>query len=458
MTGSACTGAGGTETFFIGALNIVGNYKSFWISNDKSSTTTTFLFNEQRNPDSGGGAAYRSTVFLLFKDQIFNFYGAELGGGGRGGRVCMKSGGCSNGDSYLAGAAFTRVNRMKRIGANNSNTLKNGSVNGLFGEGQYLNAINVAYEYDNDGGGSNESQMYIANGGYYSGTLDNNVRSTDSDGGIMRTVLAYSARTALPDDCPNDSRGCSTYYEDVTPDANDKWSNYMSIALPQNSAVTGSANCGTSSIEMDCTLPYNIFVPSMKAIPYMRTAPNGDLYILRNACSVTTICRNGNGTCDFRTARQTCPIGSEVPQVWMLPQGTTGSPKGAADWVLVAENGTTGKTNMAANTGSCGTGPNKCQSNTHLSLLEFVGTYSSNVWRVDFNSGTCTGGAACTTGLTPAETQFSMVNIPGIDGTATNQRIFTHVTMNDAGKDWLVIVTRDGSSAMKIYRTANDQN
>jgi hypothetical protein len=32
------------------------------------------------------------------------------------------------------------------------------------------------------------------------------------------------------------------------------------------------------------------------------------------------------------------------------------------------------------------------------------------------------------------------------------------VTVNDAGKDWLIIMTRDGSNALKIYRTANDQN
>jgi hypothetical protein len=63
-------------------------------------------------------------------------------------------------------------------------------------------------------------------------------------------------------------------------------------------------------------------------------------------------------------------------------------------------------------------------------------------------------------GNKPAETQFSMVNLPGIDSGSggTNQKLFSHVTVNDAGKDWLIIITRDGSNAMKIYRTANDQN
>lgn len=55
---------------------------------------------------------------------------------------------------------------------------------------------------------------------------------------------------------------------------------------------------------------------------------------------------------------------------------------------------------------------------------------------------------------------FSIVNLASIEsgGGGTNQKIFSHVTMNDAGKDWLIIITRDGSNAMKIYRTANGQS
>ena len=117
---------------------------------------------------------------------------------------------------------------------------------------------------------------------------------------------------------------------------------------------------------------------------------------------------------------------------------------------------------MAANTGSCGTTPNQCLANTHATLLEFVGnylyvgfdnaTYGANVWRVDMTS--------VASGSLPAQTSFTIVNLPGIEsgGGGTNQKIFSHVTVNDAGKDWLIIITRDGSNAMKIYRTANDQN
>jgi hypothetical protein len=467
MTGSACTTAGGTETLFIGALNTTGYYKSFWHTTDKSSSTTTFTFTEGRNPDSGGAAAYRSTVFVLFKDQLWNHYGAELGGGGRGGRVCMKVGGCDDGTPYLNTAAggFPNMSRVKRIGASNTNSLRNGSYNNNTFNGQVsaesyvLNAINVAYEHDNDGPGGNESQLYIANGGFYAGTLGS-ARTGTSDGGIMRTLLSYSSRSSLPMDCDNNNDGCSEYWEDVTPDSNSKWNSYMSIMLPQNSAVTGAANCSTSSIEMDCSQPYNLFIPAMKAIPYMRTAPNGDLYMIRNACSTTTVCLNGKTDCDFRTVRQSCPPGSEVPQLWMMPKNCGSASACASSWMLVAEYGSTGKTNMASNTDDCGSSPNKCTSNTHATLLEFVGnylyigfdnaTYGANIWRTDMSS--------ITSGSAPAETSFEMVNINGLDGTLTNQKLFSHITINEAGTDWLILTTRDGNNSVQIYRTANNQD
>ncbi len=467
MTGSACTGASGVERMFIGALNTMGNYRSFWQTSDKSSTTTTFAYAEQHSGDSGGAAAYRSANMLLFKDQLWINFGAELGGGGRGGRVCMNASGCSDGLSYLGSVGFTQTSRIRRIGANNANTLRNGSYNGGGApyadtnvSNQAYNAISALYEYDNDGVGANESQLYMANGGYTNSTLGS-ARTGNSDGGIVRSVLAYSTKASLPANCPTDSSGCNTYWEDLTPDANTKWNTYISIPFPQNTQATGSGNCGTSFIEMDCVLPYNLFVPALKAVPYMRTAPNGDLYMLRNACSTNGFATNG-GSPDFRTVRQVCPSGSEIPQLWMLPANCGNAAACATAWQLVAEYSTTGKTNMAANTGSCGTSPNQCLVNTHVSLLEFVGnylyvgfdnaTYGANVWRVDMTS--------VASGSLPAQTSFSIVNLPGIEsgGGGTNQKIFSHVTVNDAGKDWLVIITRDGSNAMKIYRTANDQN
>lgn len=454
MTGAECTAASGEEYFFLGALNTIGYYRSFWYTTTKSSTSTVFPFTEEWSGDAGGAAAYRSSNMLVFKDQLFVNFGAELGGGGRGGRVCMNPSGCLDGTAFKAKVSLANFARIKRIGANGSNSLRNGAYNGVSsysgsgGDSYVLNAINTMYEYDNDGVGANESQLYLANGGYYTGTLGS-ARTSNSDGGIVRTVLAYSSRASLPSDCPSNSTGCSTYWEDITPDSNTKWNSYLSIPLPQNSAVTGSSNCGTSLIEMDCVLPYNLVVPSLKAIPYMRAAPNGDLYIIRNACSTTSLCRNG-ASCDFRTEKQVCPKGSEIPQIWMLPKGTTASPKGGNDWILVAENGTSGKSNMGY------------ANNSHLSLLEFVGNSlyigydnavnGANIWRVDMSS--------FASGTSPSLAQFQIVNIAGIESGSggSNQKIFGHSVVQDSGVNWLIIITRDGSSSMKIYRTSNGQN
>lgn len=480
MTGSDCTAAAGTEYFLIGArkTDIVtpANYRSFWTSTTKSSVNTNFTFTERDTNDTGGTYAYRAMNMLVFKDQLFINFGTEQSGGGRGARVCLNPAGCTGATNptYLQSTTLGDTAAMKRIGAmtTNSNPLRNGSYAG--GGAPYrdsnlgnnaFSAINVMYEYDNDGTGGNTSQLYIANGGFYNGALGS-ARSGSSDGGIMRTVLARSTKAVLPDNCGTGASGagCLNYWEDLTPDALTDWSNYISIPWPQNTGVNSTPDCAGGYVEMECVLPFNTFVPALKAIPYMRTAPNGDLYILRNACSTTNLNwngKNGAGGKDFRIEKQVCPKGYEVPQLWMMPKscGNAASCQGA--WVLVAEYGSTGKTNMAGNTTDCGA-PNKCLNNTHLTLLETVGSYlyigydnatdGANIWRTDMTS--------VVSGSTPAESAFVMVNIPGIEtgGGGANQKLFSHITVNDAGKDWLIITTRDGSSAVTVYRTANDQN
>lgn len=465
LTGIECTNQGGTEYMFIGALNTMGNYRSFWYTTTKSTDSTIFPFTEEWSGDAGGSAAYRSMNLQLFKDQLFVNFGAELGGGGRGGRICMKPSGCAGGDAFLAKEGFPQSSRIRRIGASGSNTLRNGAYNNVPGYGQgdantqVLNAINVMYEHDYDGVGGNESQLYLANGGYYTNSLPTVApwaRTGTSDGGIVRSVLTYSTRASLPGDCSG-SNGCSTYWEDVTPDSLEKWSRYLSIPYPQNSAVTGATNCGTSLIEMDCTEPYNLFVPSLKAIPYLKTAPNGDLFLLRNACSTKNLCRNGmsctNGTDTwtggFRETKQVCPPGNEIPQLWMMKKNCGDSATcSSSGWQLVAERGTTGRTDM---------GNSK---NSHLSLLEIVGNYlyigydnsvnGANIWRVNI--------ASIPSGTPP--TAFTQVQVNGIgpDSGGSNQKLFSHAVVNDDGKNWLIITTRDGLGAARIYRTANDED
>ena len=491
LTGSACTSAGGVERLFIGGLNTQGFYKSFWITGDKSSLTTTFTFTEAYSGDTGGGFAYRSSNMLVFRDYLWVNFGAEQGGGGRGGRICVNPSGCATGQSYLQYTGFPNMSRITRIGATNISApyLRNGSYPGVAGyigstapdNSDVLNAITTMYEHDNDGPGGNVSQLYLANGGYYTGSLPTSApwnRSGTSDGGIVRTQLAYSTNTSLPNNCSSNADGCvsgtNPFYEDITPDGLEKWSRYLSIPLPQNSKVTGwtdansngvndSCENATTLIEMDCVEPYNQFTPSTKAIPYMRTAPNGDLYMLRNACDTKQLNLNGvngaNGV-DFRVEKQVCPLGHEIPQLWMMPKNCGSAAACAAAWQLVAEFGTTGKTNMAGNTSACGTSPNKCLSNSHITLLEVLGdylyigfdnlTYGSNIWRVNMSS--------VTSGNTPAQSAFQLVSNFGLDSSANNRKIFSHLKVHQGGKDWLIILSRDGINPIRLYRTNNDQN
>lgn len=78
----------------------------------------------------------------------------------------------------------------------------------------------------------------------------------------------------------------------------------MSKALPKR------ADAG---YDWDYTIPANTITPALKAIPKM-VSFNGDLYMLRNACSSTTVQNLSS------SVHNTCPSGSEVPQLWKLPK------------------------------------------------------------------------------------------------------------------------------------------
>lgn len=430
MTGSECSAASGTEYVFVGGFfnGQGGCYSDVWMSADKGGTRVF----DHIGGLSSGGVTYRSANMIVFKEQLYVAQGVLGTGAVRFTRMCLSPGGCSNGDSqyHLDDLSGNGLRRLGRAGS-----LKNSSASG-----SYMVAIDSMWVHDTDGSGSNESQLYIANGGWYSGALGA-ARVTTSDGGILRTNLTYSTAANPPENSQD------TRWEDITPDTNSKWNTYMSIALPRDNQA---------GKDWSFLTPADKFTPAIKAIPYIRTAPNGDLYLIRNACSSNTFHNVADG--NFASNNyQTCTQGAEVPQIWMLPKGASTT---AADWVLVAENGSTGKSNMSGNTAAnqCGSAPNKCADNEHITLLEFNGDYmyvgydnavsGLNIWRTDMSS--------ITSGTAPLETAFSLVS-PGFGlGDSTNSRIFNHLTINDGSTDYVVVVTRDGSNAVKIYRTNNN--
>ena len=426
LTGAACSGAGGNEYNFIGAyITGGGNFESIWSTTDTGNTRT---YTQTSSLESGSGS-YRSNGMGLFKEQLYISIIDTAGNAIRFSRVCMKLGGCANGDTFAQVTKLTGdfLNHMGRHGTNNNG---NGNILG----------IDTFWEYDNDGTGINPSQFYIANGGA-TGALPQ-VAGGTIDGGILRTSLTRSVANNPPPGCSG-AGVCDTYWEDVTP-TNLKWLTYMSVALP--------ATVGT---EWPALIPPNTITPAIKAVPAMRTASNGDLYLIRNACSTSTVQTGGA----FGVGgSQTCPQGSEVPQLWVLPAGSSATPKGAGDWILVAETGATGRSDMSAHS-SCIAGVNRCDSeNTHITLLEtndtflYIGfdnaTHGVNIWRVDL--------AGITSGTAPSVNQFDLVGGFGLADNTANTRLFSSASLNVSGSDHLIVLTGNGTGPLSLYRTDNN--
>ena len=141
----------------------------------------------------------------------------------------------------------------------------------------------------------------------------------------------------------------------------------------------------------------------------------------------------------------------------MLPKGSTASPSGSGDWVLVAESSAAnGRTDMSGN-GVCGS-PNQCDTeNTHFSLLEVNGdylyiglenkTYGLNIWRVNM--------AGVPSGTAPPESSFSLVSSFGLGDPANNTRIFSSTTYTSGADDLLFVSTGNGTNPARIFRTTD---
>jgi len=432
LVGTACSGAGGTQALFVAGYvePSKGNNKSVWMTNDGGGSATGFRmgFEEISGFRTSGSAANIGSM-TVFKDQL---YLAAIDSSGMAvlfSRTCVNPGGCANGDVYKNAPVDVQGKYLAHIGLSGQpNNFQNGS----------LMTIDVMYEYDNDGAGGNESQLYLASGGSDNDIESRTLLSQANDGGVVRSKLAFST-TASPPTTGND-------FEDVTPSSM-KWLQFMSIPMPNNGSNDGI--CAGNGDDWDCLEPPMTYAPALRAVPAMRKVSNGDLYMIRNACTVETI-----QTIDL-VNKQTCPSGSEVPQLWMLPKGSTASPKGSPDWVLVAENpSANGRVDMSGNT-ACGA-TNMCDTeNTHITLLEVNGNYlyiglensayGLNIWRVDMSS--------VPSGVSPLESQFSLVSSFGINDPANNTRIFSYTTYESGGLNYLFVSAGNGTGITKIFRT-----
>ncbi len=315
LTGQDCTDAGGTEYLMIlGYDTTVGSgasngYQSNWTS---TSTTTPFTFSHLMGLSNYGSRTFRAMNVVMYKGWVYQASQHQAGSMAvrwnrfkpNPGSACPGGGntsdtGAVNGTNDCYRMTGTYLNRMAENG-----TIRNGQSPESYG----LISIDTMYEYDNDGSsGTNYSALYIANGGSCNGCLTSPYprnTTTYSDGGVLRSRQAYSDSTPPSYDLGS-AAGGDLVWEDVTPSAQ-KWRSYMSIPLPQDARA---------GYDWDYLEPANTITPSIKAIPKM-VSFNGDLYMMRNACSSETV-----QTLDSTTHR-TCPTANVIPQLWRLPQYT----------------------------------------------------------------------------------------------------------------------------------------
>ncbi|MDH5720934.1 MAG: Ig-like domain-containing protein [Spirochaetia bacterium] len=459
LTGTDCSTAGGSEYLFTLGYNTdnaggsVG-YNSNW---NTTNITSPFVFNHITGLSSNVTRTFRAMSIVIFKGWIYQASQHQAGT-----RAVRWNRFLPDGSSK----PDLRGDRLNRIGE--GGTIPNGQGAKIIG----LISIDSMYEYDNDGAGSNESQLYIANGGSCleaggglpggsDDCLTDQVRNgtTDSDGGILRTNLTYSTFANPPLTCTSTAH-CDSMWDDVTPN-HSNWLKFMSIALPDDATAGG---------DWDALVPANTITPAIKAIPYM-VSFNGDMYIIRNACS--SVYTHTVATGDFiSNGRKTCTAGNEVPQLWKLPAGTTASPKGSSDWAFIG-NVTNGKTTMAgADWSDTINHPSYADNNTEITLLAVVGdrlyvgfdnaVNGVNIWRskngITSPAGESDFEAICDTNLACSDMakQFGFGTIGDASSTNDIKRLFDKTEVTDAGVDYLVFTAGDGVNPVKVYRSTND--
>ena len=177
-------------------------------------------------------------------------------------------------------------------------------------------------------------------------------------------------------------------------------------------------------------------IPGQKPVPGIEEY-KGNLYLLRNACVTSRYkraCTSSKCSDD-----QVCPVGEEVPQLWKCIPGGDGHCD-SNDWTLVAENGTTGKTNFGD------------ANNKQLSLLRKNGNYlyvgfdnpnGVEIWRTNVSNPSL-------------ESDFSQIGGDGLGDPATNLEIYSSVARSSGSLSYIYVSLGKNSQPVKIYRQQNE--
>jgi hypothetical protein len=182
-------------------------------------------------------------------------------------------------------------------------------------------------------------------------------------------------------------------------------------------------------------------IPAEKPIPAIAEF-NSNLYVIRNACMTSRWdwgCTGSSCSDD-----EPCPSGEEVPQLWKCDPSISGNATecDADEWSLVAENGTSGKTNM----GDSG--------NKKVSLLVtngsrlYIGYDNTNgveIWR------TMDGVSDPS-----SEADFEQIGDDGLGDTTNNQELYSGVSLSQDGVYYIYVSSGKSGEPLKVYRQQND--
>lgn len=257
------------------------------------------------------------------------------------------------------------------------------------------------------------SILYIANSGSvydYIGTNWNCPTGADNttcenNGGIIRSNNNDPAPCTSSDTCPD--------WTDITPAGSPDWpkyKGYFSTPLLQSSELN----------------------PAMRPVPAFAEF-NNNLYMIRNGCT-----KNMAGSTDIA-----CPAGNEVPQLWRCDP-TSGLANDTFcdddEWSIVADNATSGYTNMDDT------------NNSKITLLMTNGSYLY----VGFDNGADGVKIYRTNNPVPIdEADFDQIGGDGL-GDSSNTQIFSYSSTNEGISYYIYVAVGDGSGTLKIYKQKND--
>ena len=246
----------------------------------------------------------------------------------------------------------------------------------------------------------------------------------EQTGGIVRSINNNPAGCTSAGGCPD--------WVDITPSSVD-YKKYFTIGLE---AITD-------------------LIPAQKPIPNMETYKN-NFYFIRNACTQalwddgSATGGDSNNGCAFSSSCGTtnkndkvCPLGAEIPQLWKCVPTLSGSATecDADDWSLVAQNGTTGKTNFGD------------ANNTKVTMLSANGDYLY----VGFDNAT-TGIEVWRTNVAnpSSEGDFSQIGGDGFGAGTAITEVYSHVSLQSGSIYYLYLSVGKNSIPVRVHRQQNE--